>query len=83
MNIKKRFIAGAVCPKCAALDSLVMYRVDDTDYRECVECGFEEKLVFKNQMRELTTRVNVSEEEKQKETQVVKIIGASEDRDKP
>lgn len=34
----RRFIAGAVCPRCAAMDKIV---VDlDTDQRECVACGF-------------------------------------------
>ncbi len=34
----RRFIAGAVCPRCAAMDKIV---VDlETDQRECVACGF-------------------------------------------
>lgn len=37
---RRRFIAGAVCPRCARLDKIV---VDlDTDQRECVACGFSE-----------------------------------------
>ena len=37
---KRRFIAGAVCPRCAAMDKIV---VDlETDARECVSCGFTE-----------------------------------------
>ncbi len=74
MNTKKRFIAGAVCPKCGEQDVLQMYRQDDAEYRECVDCGFKDKLVFKPQMSELTTRVNKTEEDIQKETQVVKLI---------
>ena len=37
----KRFIAGAVCPRCAAMDRLTMY-VDEqgAQHRECVSCGF-------------------------------------------
>jgi uncharacterized metal-binding protein (TIGR02443 family) len=35
---RRRFIAGAVCPRCALMDKIV---VDlDTDQRECVACGF-------------------------------------------
>ena len=35
---RRRFIAGAVCPRCGAMDKIV---VDlDTDRRECVACGF-------------------------------------------
>ena len=37
---RRRFIAGAVCPRCALMDKIV---VDlDTDQRECVSCGFVE-----------------------------------------
>ena len=37
----RRFIAGAVCPKCAEMDKTVMYRVSDVEQvRECVRCGF-------------------------------------------
>ena len=37
---RRRFIAGAVCPRCAKQDKIV---VDlDTDTRHCVSCGFSE-----------------------------------------
>ncbi len=37
---RRRFIAGAVCPRCALMDKIV---VDlDTDQRECIACGFKE-----------------------------------------
>lgn len=34
----RRFIAGAVCPRCSAMDTILVDR--DTDLRECVGCGF-------------------------------------------
>lgn len=37
---RRRFIAGAVCPRCAAMDKIVINL--DTDRRECVACGFSE-----------------------------------------
>jgi uncharacterized metal-binding protein (TIGR02443 family) len=38
--LRRRFIAGAVCPRCALMDKIV---VDlDTDQRMCVSCGFSE-----------------------------------------
>lgn len=38
--VRRRFIAGAVCPRCARMDKIV---VDlDTDQRECIACGFSE-----------------------------------------
>ena len=55
---RRRFIAGAVCPRCARMDKIV---VDlDTDQRECVACGFREtrpKAPTEAQ-RELPTRVS-------------------------
>ncbi|MEZ5570644.1 MAG: YheV family putative metal-binding protein [Halioglobus sp.] len=37
---RRRFIAGAVCPRCALMDKIL---VDlDTDQRVCVNCGFSE-----------------------------------------
>lgn len=68
---KKRFIAGAVCPRCSAMDKIVMYREDEKDYRECVSCGYKDEMRFQQQVRELDTRVNISEEEKRNETQVL------------
>jgi uncharacterized metal-binding protein (TIGR02443 family) len=37
---RRRFIAGAVCPRCALMDKIVINL--DTDQRECVSCGFSE-----------------------------------------
>ncbi|MGB1237095.1 MAG: YheV family putative zinc ribbon protein [Pseudomonadales bacterium] len=42
MSIVKRFIAGAVCPRCSAMDSIRMYRNDIREYRECVRCDYVE-----------------------------------------
>jgi uncharacterized metal-binding protein (TIGR02443 family) len=36
----RRFIAGAVCPDCGALDRIVVDA--DSDERHCVTCGFRE-----------------------------------------
>ena len=72
MNVKKRFIAGAVCPKCAQMDKLVTFRENEREFRECVACGFKDEMLFKPAARELETRVNVTEEEKKSETQLLK-----------
>ena len=37
---RRRFIAGAVCPRCALMDKMVVDM--DTDQRFCVSCGFSE-----------------------------------------
>lgn len=37
----KRFVAGAVCPKCSEMDRTVIYSNDDGDeVRECISCGY-------------------------------------------
>jgi uncharacterized metal-binding protein (TIGR02443 family) len=69
--IKKQFIAGAVCPKCGAMDRIVMYKKDRADFRECVSCDFSDELHIQSQTRELETRVNTPEEVKKSETQVL------------
>ena len=78
MTAKKRFIAGAVCPKCKAMDRIVMYRENDKDFRECVACGFSDEMRFQHQNRELETRVNITEAQKSMETQVVKLVTPSD-----
>ena len=41
---KKRFIAGAVCPRCSEQDTLTIFTENDKEFRECVSCGFKEQL---------------------------------------
>lgn len=54
-STRRRFIAGAVCPRCAAMDKII---VDlDTDRRECVACGFSEGRPA-DRVQELPTRVS-------------------------
>ena len=54
-STRRRFIAGAVCPKCAAMDKIV---VDlDTDRRECVACGFSDARPA-DPVQDLPTRVS-------------------------
>ena len=37
MTIKRRFIAGAKCPKCEAMDRIVMLSTSDAEWIECIE----------------------------------------------
>lgn len=67
----KRFIAGAVCPKCGEMDKIVVYSNNEGSFRECVVCDFHEKQRFDTQHAELQTRVNQAEEKVQSETQVL------------
>ena len=53
---RRRFIAGAVCPRCGEMDKIV---VDlDTQTRECVACDFSEDRPADSGQRELPTRVS-------------------------
>lgn len=58
-EVKKRFIAGAVCPACEAQDTIKMWDVDDVPHRECVACGFADTLNAQgiSVPKELGTRV--------------------------
>ena len=42
MNIKRRFIAAAKCPRCEAMDRIVMLSTDDAEWIECIECDYSE-----------------------------------------
>ncbi|MDX1452610.1 MAG: YheV family putative zinc ribbon protein [Oleiphilaceae bacterium] len=71
----KRFIAGAVCPRCGEMDRLVTFERDGDQIRECVSCGFEEKQVAQVAVKELDTRVNHDESvSPEGQTQAIKII---------
>ncbi len=39
MLMRKRFIAGAVCPQCQQKDTLAMWQENNIDVVECVKCG--------------------------------------------
>jgi len=41
--MKRRFIAGAKCPKCQAQDRVVMITTHDDEWIECVECDYTEQ----------------------------------------
>ncbi len=51
----RRFIAGAVCPRCGQMDKLVVDSATDT--RECVNCGYSDKRPT-DEATEPRTRVN-------------------------
>ena len=61
MKQHRRFIAGAVCPKCAEMDRLITYTNDEGSFRECVSCDYIDKLTEQEDQVEsdvLDTRVN-------------------------
>lgn len=41
MSVRKRFIAGAVCPGCQTQDALAVWREDGNEVVACVRCGYQ------------------------------------------
>jgi uncharacterized metal-binding protein (TIGR02443 family) len=37
--LKKRFIAGAICPNCKAMDTMALTKEDGVEKVTCVSCG--------------------------------------------
>ena len=77
---KRRFIAGAVCPKCGAADKLVVYVRDGQSFRECIACDYKDTMHLQSKPRELDTRVNQTEEKIRSETQVITLLGSLDDK---
>lgn len=76
MATQKRFIAGAICPRCAEMDRIRSWEQNGIRYRECVSCDFFEQLPIEEQASpELATRVSHHrQEESVEDFQTVKII---------
>jgi uncharacterized metal-binding protein (TIGR02443 family) len=71
---KRRFVAGAVCPRCSEMDKLVVYTENGKDFRECVACGYKDEMRFKPMPRELDTRVNQDDTQRAADVQVINIL---------
>lgn len=69
----KRFIAGAVCPRCNTMDVLKSWQADGFQHRECVSCDFVDAISL-DMPEELPTRVNQTKVDPKDEIQVVKFI---------
>jgi uncharacterized metal-binding protein (TIGR02443 family) len=54
--IKKRFIAGAVCPKCKAMDTMALTKENGVEKVTCVSCG--EQMVQTEAQVEKVVRAN-------------------------
>ena len=72
-STKRRFMAGAVCPRCSSMDTIVVFNLDGKDFRECVSCDFKEEMRLNIATSELETRVNHSDEH-QDDVQVITIM---------
>ncbi|CAM3616923.1 YheV family putative zinc ribbon protein [Halomonas lysinitropha] len=80
MTVTKRFIAGAICPRCAEMDRIRSWEQNGIRYRDCVSCDFFEQLPIEDQaLPELETRVNREREEQARnDVQTVKILDPKE-----
>ncbi|PMR75876.1 YheV family putative zinc ribbon protein [Billgrantia endophytica] len=67
MAVQKRFIAGAICPRCAEMDRIRAWEQNGIRYRDCVSCDFFEQSPIEDDARsELETRVNREREEQRR-----------------
>lgn len=41
-QVKRRFVAGAICPQCQELDTISLYFENNVEKLECVSCGYNE-----------------------------------------
>jgi len=62
MSVKRRFIAGAKCPRCGNTDTVRSCASEEREWMECVSCGYEE---------ERPTEVTPVEEHKDEDSGVV------------
>lgn len=60
MSMIKRFIAGAVCPRCGEMDTIRTYRDEEREHKECVRCDYVDSMRLDGEVEaeELETRVN-------------------------
>ena len=71
---KRRFIAGAICPRCSRLDTIFVYQNEGITIRACSDCEFEEAADVVLPQKELPTRVNQTVDKTLVEVQPIKII---------
>ena len=68
----KRFIAGAVCPRCGAMDRIVVS--DEGEQRECIECGFTDARPEAPSAEPLTRVTRASARRVETEAEPVKLL---------
>lgn len=39
---RKRFIAGATCPQCRSIDSIMLYFENNVEKLQCVKCDYKD-----------------------------------------
>ena len=56
---KKRFVAGATCPKCKAFDSIMLYFENNVEKLQCVKCDYQESQTYKKVSQATRSSENV------------------------
>lgn len=41
-KLRKRFIAGATCPTCKSIDSIMLYFENNVEKLQCVKCDYKD-----------------------------------------
>ena len=73
--LKKRFIAGVVCPKCNGMDTTqVHYFENAEDERHCVQCGYTDSQKSNTTPEIIETRVNYQEADKTLRDEDVQVL---------
>lgn len=42
-KVKKRFVAGAKCPKCGAVDTIQLFKENNIETVTCMDCDYQEQ----------------------------------------
>ncbi|WP_263081457.1 YheV family putative metal-binding protein [Endozoicomonas sp. Mp262] len=73
----KRFIASAVCPSCGEMDSVRMYLHEGQQFRECVDCGFTDKMPSESTLEGSLPQARIDREEQvlEEDVDIVRIVG--------
>ena len=60
----KRFIAGAVCPSCGAMDTIRIFTHGGQEHRECVECSYSDVMSFEPSLEGKLPETRIVREER-------------------
>lgn len=82
--MRKKFIAGAICPSCKEQDKIVVfYNKKNNMVKECVRCGFSDELdeaKLEEGLPSVPTRVSGENRRQDAVTEKIKIVGTGENR---
>ncbi|MCF2949296.1 YheV family putative metal-binding protein [Paraglaciecola aquimarina] len=56
---KKRFVAGATCPQCKSLDTIMLFFENNVEKIECVKCDYHESQTDKQVTKATRSSENV------------------------